>query len=1679
MRARGFSMSCFFRRLTTIVSALSLALNPVLASAAPQGGAVAGGSATINQAGNTTTIQQTTSRAVINWQGFDIGAGEAVNFQQPSSSAIALNRLTSGGASQIHGSLTANGNVWIVNPQGVMFGAGAQVNVGGLVATSAGISNADFMNGNDNFSIPGSPDAKIVNEGTITVAQAGLVGLVAPSVANSGVIRATLGRVQLASADTFAVDLYGDGLISLQASEALVRQAIANSGLIEGGQVLLSVAAAQETLSSVINLEGIVSAENITIDGDAVVLTGELNATETISIEGRSVMQQGDIAASDIAVAATQAYLDNESSTVTATDGGTIHIDGGERIFASGSYEASGDEGGDITFEAADSVKLYAARVNASGITIGGRIRVGGGYQGRDATMRNARETVINPTTVLDASATGSGDGGSVIAWSEELTRFAGTALAKGGATGGDGGLIELSSKDTLDIGQYSVTDASAPHGNAGTLLLDPKNITISNSGITSGAVSYFEFVDPNADTGSFGTSVTTLASGNVVIADTGDDAAASNAGAVYLFNGATGGLISTITGSTASDAVGSVTALTNGNFVIRSGWTNGGATNAGAVTWASGTTGISGVVSAANSLVGSTINDGVGFGTVVVLPSGNYVVRSTNWDNGAVDQAGAVTWGNGLGGTVGAISAANSLVGSTAFDHVGNGSVTILSNGNYVVASDDWDNGGATNAGAVTWCDGSAGCTGAVSSANSLVGSTANDEVGIDGVVALTNGNYVASSSNWDNGGAANAGAVTWCNGTTGCTGTVSAANSLVGSVANDDVGNGSATALTNGNYVVRSVGWANGGSDNAGAVTWGNGTTGIVGAVSAANSLVGSTASDAVGHDDLIALSNGNYVVVSASWDNGGAADAGAVTWGNGAGGTVGVVSAANSLVGTTALDFVGIDGIEELANGNYVVISPAWDNGGAGDAEAVTWGNGLGGTVGAVSAANSLVGSTTFDAIGDTGIQLLSNGNYVVRSRFWNNGAVAFAGAVTWGNGSGGTVGVVSAANSLVGSTANDQVGNGFVTELTNGHYVVRSIGWDNGGTADAGAVTWGNGAGGTVGVVSAANSLIGSTANDQVGSDGILPLTNGNYVVRSPLWDNGGTANVGAVTWGNGLGGTVGVVSAANSLVGSTLNDGVGSNSVAALTNGNYVVSSSGWDNGGIVNAGAVTWGNGLGGTVGAVSAANSLVGSTLNDNVGGNGVTALTNGNYIVRSQNWDNGGDVNAGAATLCAGTGGCIGAVTSHNSIIGPQGAAGLNTFVADAVNGRTIVRFTTAQRIYSVSNDFLTPSAYNFAYTPTGDVNLHPSFITAVLNAGTNVTLQANNDITVTDAVTANNPGGNGGAFTLQAGRSILLNANITTDSGNLNLYANDLLANGVVDAQRDAGDAVITMANGTSINAGTGAVTIEVRAGTGLTNNGAGNLTLEDITAASIFARAFRNTSDLVLGGILTASGAGTAITLVAGDDFINNTGAGALDASAGRWLVYSANPADDTIGSLANDFRRFSCAYGGACPAMPGGDDGLLYSFTPSLTITPTGGISLTAGDPVPNLVAYAYGIAGYLGADAGDDALGGAVNGTTDYTTNSTAGTYGISYAAGALTSAMGYGFTYADNLAAITVSAAAAASDSAEWTDRENQQDPAKTGLIEAVPCAMSASGKQEAKTLCLVTDGMIDMERI
>jgi hypothetical protein len=680
-------------------------------------------------------------------------------------------------------------------------------------------------------------------------------------------------------------------------------------------------------------------------------------------------------------------------------------------------------------------------------------------------------------------------------------------------------------------------------------------------------------------------------------------------------------------------------------------------------------------------TLRGTSANDLVGEGGIVVLASGNYLVRSPRWNNGAVVDAGAVTFVDGDTGLEGVVSPANSLVGSSADDRVGFRPPFALGNGNYLVIAPEWNNGAATDAGAIVFGNGSTGITGAISAANALVGASTSDRIGFSPIVVLNNGNWVARNPDFDAGALVDAGAVTHGSAATGRFGVVSAANSLVGASAGDRVGSAEIGILANGNYVVPVPEWDNGALADAGAVVFGSGSSGVAGLVSTGNALFGSSANDRVGNNGITPLPGGGYLVASRNWRNGAAANAGAVTFGNGSTGIIGAVSASNSLVGAQAEDRIGDTQPLVLANGNWVIGSPFWDNGALLNAGAVTFGFGTTGRTGTVATNNSLVGPNTSDRVGEQLVSLVgadnaSVGRYVVVSPNWRGSAGLSVGAVTMLNGTGGTSGTVLAINSLVGSRSGDFIGSGGVFALPDGRYVVSSPLWDNGTTIDVGAVTLREALLLDDAVVSTANSLVGASAGDEVGDGGVVPLPNSAYLVLSPRFSPGSATQAGAATWVPPVTGLVASVSAANSLVGSSALDSVGSDplSVTLLTDGDAVLQSPFWNNGAISDAGAVTYIDRNSGRTGAISALNSLVGGTSSDFVGFNGVIALPGGGYLVRSGDWRNGAALGAGAVTFGASTG-SSGLVSPANSIVGSTTGDEVGAAITLAPNGNVIV--------------------------------------------------------------------------------------------------------------------------------------------------------------------------------------------------------------------------------------------------------------------------------------------------------------------------------------------------------------------------------------------------------------------
>jgi filamentous hemagglutinin family protein len=258
---RGARPLSFPVATATAIAAVLALQRPALAG--PTGGTVVQGSAGISQEGNTTNINQSSNKAIIDWQRFSIAPQETVNFNQPSSSAVTLNRVIGNEQSVISGALNANGQVFIVNSAGVLFSKGSQVNVGGIVASTLDISNTNFMAGNYVFS--GSSTASVVNQGSIHAHDGGYVALLGKSVSNEGAISATLGTVAMASGLKTTLNFAGDSLIDVTIDEGVLNALVENKAAIkaDGGRVILTARAADAVLSAQVNNSGVIQARTM------------------------------------------------------------------------------------------------------------------------------------------------------------------------------------------------------------------------------------------------------------------------------------------------------------------------------------------------------------------------------------------------------------------------------------------------------------------------------------------------------------------------------------------------------------------------------------------------------------------------------------------------------------------------------------------------------------------------------------------------------------------------------------------------------------------------------------------------------------------------------------------------------------------------------------------------------------------------------------------------------------------------------------------------------------------------------------------------------------------------------------------------------------------------------------------------------------------------------------------------------------------------------------------------------------------------------------------------------------------------------------------------------------------------------------------------------------------------
>jgi filamentous hemagglutinin family protein len=335
------------RGLIFLVSFLTylLGIFPSLIYALPTNGSVQAGTATINQASDSRlNISQSSQKSIIDWSSFSIAGGEHVNFQVPSAGSVTLNRVTGNDPSSIFGKLTSNGNLMLINRNGILFGNGAEIDVHGLVATTSDISDTNFMNGQYNFNVSPEFSNTITNRGTITALEGGLVAFIAPGVQNTGIISARLGKVSLAAGNTFTLDLYGDQLVNLGVDSQVMQNVtgfngeqlnslVNNSGSIyaDGGTVAMDVQTAQGLIDGVINMSGYIQARSIAEKNGSIYLTGGNDGLVSVS---------GSINATGLGIKET---------------GGVVHVLGSRvGLYDNAFIDVSGDAGGGLVLVGGD-----------------------------------------------------------------------------------------------------------------------------------------------------------------------------------------------------------------------------------------------------------------------------------------------------------------------------------------------------------------------------------------------------------------------------------------------------------------------------------------------------------------------------------------------------------------------------------------------------------------------------------------------------------------------------------------------------------------------------------------------------------------------------------------------------------------------------------------------------------------------------------------------------------------------------------------------------------------------------------------------------------------------------------------------------------------------------------------------------------------------------------------------------------------------------------------------------------------------------------------------------------------------------------------------------------------------------------------------------------------------------
>jgi filamentous hemagglutinin family protein len=622
--APSFRRNLLFQVLVLVTLTPGLVLYPVRVNANPQGANVVAGNVNFQGMGSARLdINNLSQRAIINWQSFSIQKGELTNINQ-GRNAFTMNRVVSGNPTDIYGTLRAsNGGVAVINPNGIVVHGGGTVDVAGMLTMSTlDTSDKDFLNGGrDRYR--GTTSAGVVNYGAIS-SSGGDVVLLGNFLQNAGSVSAPAGTVAFGAGGDIIVDQAGGAKISVQAGGKGGAVGIENTGEINAAAAELK--AHGNVYALAIKNDGLVRASGYNFSGGRLTLsagsqgrivnTGNLVARNSDGSGGQIQISGGDVelgsggagrgqvdasgaagmAGGDVQVSGTNVTLAQGASVkVGGSTGGSAAISGTGTTLINGTVDATGSEalGGSIKVEGRNITVGNTASVDASGDTGGGNVQIGGGFQGKDATIRNAESLRVDDGARIAVAAVGNGRGGNVILWSDGDTFFDGEVKANG-VTGG--GFVEVSGKQGLAFD--GEVDLTASNGKAGTLLLDPTDITISAAVASTNNVN--------------NVSLSTLLDQGVNVIITSNFGAAGPAGSITINDRVEWYQENAVT------TPGSLTLLAVGDISFNRSVRSAGT---GAINVVAGWDGSTGLI---NPLSGSAQTDGVAFDMAAVLATMN-----------------------------------------------------------------------------------------------------------------------------------------------------------------------------------------------------------------------------------------------------------------------------------------------------------------------------------------------------------------------------------------------------------------------------------------------------------------------------------------------------------------------------------------------------------------------------------------------------------------------------------------------------------------------------------------------------------------------------------------------------------------------------------------------------------------------------------------------------------------------------------------------------------------------------------------------------------------------------------------------------------------------------------------------------------------------------------------------